>query len=44
VCEEMLDKFRVCGDVLQCSFVFVKAGVEIAPGLSDICFVAVIAC
>jgi len=44
VCEEMLGKFGLCGVILKCSFVFLKAGIEIAPGLSDIRFMAVAAC
>jgi len=44
VCKEMLGKFGLCGVILKCSFVFIKAGIEIASGLSDICFMAVVAC
>jgi hypothetical protein len=33
VCVEVLDKFGMCGVILKGSFVFAKAGVEIAPSV-----------
>jgi len=44
VCKEMLDKFGLCGVILKSSFVFIKAGIKIASGLPDICFMAVVQC